>query len=190
MKTGRPRGFDREQALTTAMDLFWKKGFEATSKRDLMEATGVGSQSLYNAFGDKRSLYIEALHHYADGALKGLEDSLRASDSPLADVRAVINSWENGISEGCLLANTATEFGGNDEELSGFVAKQMARAMDTLAAALQRAQDAGELPADNDPARLALTLFSIRGGLCTMSRCGIPDATIKATIAAALALLP
>ena len=190
MKTGRPRGFDREQALTTAMELFWKKGYASTSKRDLMEATGVGSQSLYSAFGDKRSLYIEALRQYADNALEGLEASLQASDSPLADVRALVNSWEAGISAGCLLANTATEFGGTDEELSGFVAEQMAHAIGTLATALSRALDAGELPEGTDTASLALTLFSIHGGLCTMSRCGLPSATIKATIEAAQALLP
>src|SRR5918993_4559717 len=61
---GRPRGFDREAALAQAMRLFWLKGFEATSIADLTGAMGIGSPSLYAAFGSKEALYAEALRYY------------------------------------------------------------------------------------------------------------------------------
>src|SRR5271154_3309398 len=61
---GRPRGFDRDAALETAMLLFWRKGFAATSMNDLCEAMGIGSPSLYAAFGSKEALYLEAVEYY------------------------------------------------------------------------------------------------------------------------------
>ena len=63
---GRPRAFDREAALAQATRLFWRKGYRATSIADLTEAMGIGSPSLYAAFGSKEALYAEALRHYGD----------------------------------------------------------------------------------------------------------------------------
>src|SRR5690349_1930100 len=63
---GRPREFEREAALAHATRLFWSKGFEATSIADLTKAMGIGSPSLYAAFGSKEALYAEALQHYKD----------------------------------------------------------------------------------------------------------------------------
>ncbi|WP_155737462.1 TetR/AcrR family transcriptional regulator, partial [Agrobacterium tumefaciens] len=60
----RPREFDRDAALEKALRVFWSKGFAATSTDDLREAMGIGRQSLYGAFGDKRKLYLEALDAY------------------------------------------------------------------------------------------------------------------------------
>jgi len=66
MKTGRPTEFDRNTALERAMVLFWRQGYEATSLSDLLGEMGIGRQSLYNAFGDKQALFIEAARHYGD----------------------------------------------------------------------------------------------------------------------------
>ena len=63
---GRPRSFDREAALTEATRLFWRKGYAATSVSDLTDAMGIGSPSLYAAFGSKEELYAEALHHFGE----------------------------------------------------------------------------------------------------------------------------
>ncbi len=63
---GRPRGFDRQEALEQATRLFWVKGYEATSIADLTQAMGIGSPSLYAAFGSKEALYAESLQHYAE----------------------------------------------------------------------------------------------------------------------------
>ncbi|MEA2965178.1 MAG: TetR/AcrR family transcriptional regulator, transcriptional repressor for nem operon, partial [Alphaproteobacteria bacterium] len=57
----RPREFDRDEALERAMSVFWSKGFAATSTSDLVEAMQIGRQSMYDSFGDKRALYLEAL---------------------------------------------------------------------------------------------------------------------------------
>src|SRR5436853_5495947 len=64
---GRPRGFDRETALETAMRLFWSRGYEATSVSDLVAAMGITPPSLYGAFGDKKRLFMEAVDRYQAG---------------------------------------------------------------------------------------------------------------------------
>ena len=74
---GRPRKFDREEALDEATRAFWKHGYEATSTNDLLDAMGIGRQSLYNSFGDKKTIFLEVLRRYR-----------RGSDHYRADLRA------------------------------------------------------------------------------------------------------
>ena len=74
--TGRPRQFDEEQALERALELFSKQGYAATSMADLVEHTGVSKQSLYNTFGDKRSLFLAALDRYCERSDAGLAGEL------------------------------------------------------------------------------------------------------------------
>src|SRR6476661_2036032 len=77
---GRPRSFDRDAALAAAMDVFWEKGFEATSITDLTEAMGINPPSLYSAFGDKEKLFLEAIEAYQQR--RG--DSCPYADQPTA----------------------------------------------------------------------------------------------------------
>src|SRR5271170_472264 len=65
----RPREFDERAVLDAAVQCFWAQGYEATSVRDLIEKTGITGASLYNAFGDKQSLYLRALDHYVEGSI-------------------------------------------------------------------------------------------------------------------------
>lgn len=95
MRAGRPRKFDEAELLEAAMQLFWAKGYDGTSKRDLMQATGVASQSLYNAFGDKRALHLAAIRHYVDTRMRQLDESLARPGSPLGNVRAVLGALRN-----------------------------------------------------------------------------------------------
>ena len=63
---GRPRSFDESAVLDSAMNTFWERGYDSTSYPDLVEATGLGRQNLYQAFGDKRSLLTAVLRHYGE----------------------------------------------------------------------------------------------------------------------------
>lgn len=73
----RPRGFDEQEVLEAASATFWLKGYEATSTRDLVKSTGLTQPSLYNAFGDKRGLYLRALEHYLDCSAARAHQALR-----------------------------------------------------------------------------------------------------------------
>src|SRR5688572_27210770 len=108
---GRPRAFDRDAALTRATHLFWRKGFEATSIADLTEAMGIGSPSLYAAFGSKEALYVEALHHYGENYEPLVWDAFRAAGtareavmSYLLDSAAVLTGSVADNPPGCMVA--------------------------------------------------------------------------------------
>ena len=170
------------------MELFWSKGFEATSKRDLMEATGVASQSLYNAFGDKRSLFREAAAHYAEGIFAQLAAQLEETDSPLENLRRVIRSWAQ-TPKSCLLANTACEMGSTDPEIRDFLHLQMGRAVGMVQATLELAQAQGELAPNVDCSELAMALFAMRGGFSIMSRSEVSHEHLERAVAGAISLL-
>ncbi|MCH7667290.1 MAG: TetR/AcrR family transcriptional regulator [Acidobacteria bacterium] len=70
MRRGRKRQFDRQEVVERASGLFWEQGYEATGMTELVEYLGIGRQSLYNTFGDKRSWYLEALRFYFDGRVR------------------------------------------------------------------------------------------------------------------------
>jgi TetR/AcrR family transcriptional regulator, transcriptional repressor for nem operon len=86
----RPREFDREEALERATGVFWAKGYASTSTDDLLTAMGIGRQSLYNAFQDKRALYLEALERYQRTTIAGHLQHLNGAASPIAGVEALL----------------------------------------------------------------------------------------------------
>mgnify|MGYP001410665835 CR=1 FL=1 len=142
---GRPRGFDRERVLDHVVDLFWRHGYDGTSVEAIRHATGIGPSSLYAAFGDKRTLFFEAVDRYrarvVDKALDGLEQD---RGDGLAAIRAFFTRVVDGIIAGerrwgCLMTNCAVERAPWDE----------------AAAALRRAFP--DLPAETDDEWLDLT---------------------------------
>jgi len=87
---GRPREFDEQRVLEAAMDAFWKRGYEATSLAELCKVTGLNKGSLYQAFGDKHSLFMRALAHYEDREYRAVLAVAAESDSPLENIRAAV----------------------------------------------------------------------------------------------------
>jgi TetR/AcrR family transcriptional repressor of nem operon len=93
---GRPRSFDEDQVLDRAMLLFWKKGYEATGLSELEQATGLGRQSLYGAFGDKRALFLRIVERYFERILKpSVVDVLDAPGSGRANIESIFKQWES-----------------------------------------------------------------------------------------------
>src|SRR5260370_31086443 len=109
----RPKAFDRDTAVQQAMTVFWEQGYEATSTDDLLRAMGIGRQSMYDTFGDKHRLYIEALQRYQAQYGARLVDRLRAPTSPLAALRdvlrAVADETPTARARGCMPGNAITD---------------------------------------------------------------------------------
>src|ERR1700721_991383 len=82
----RPKEFDRDRALKKAMDVFWQQGYEATSTDDLVRAIGIGRQSMYDTFGDKHQLYVEALRLYEANTGAALFKRLYEASSPFVAI--------------------------------------------------------------------------------------------------------
>src|SRR5258708_38850553 len=145
----RPREFDREIAVERAMNVFWAKGFAATSTEDLVDAMGIGRQSLYNAFGDKRRLYFEALDAYQQATIAGHVQRLSAPASPLVGVRdlllGLIADDDKQRPNGCMGVRAIAEFGTCDPKLAKPRARAAPLLLSRLVDRLREGQTGGEL---------------------------------------------
>lgn len=172
---GRPREFDREKALEQAMDLFWSRGYEATGMSALCERMGLGRQSVYNTFGDKESLFAEALGHYRRSMLQPMIDVLGSPGSGLANVEQVLDVWEAramdpASDQGCLMANSLAEFGMKEPKISKTLALMLGEMETAFYKALKRAEEDGELAKGRDPRALARLLTTVGQGLSAIGK--------------------
>ncbi len=185
-----PRGgtiqFDRTEALEAAMSLFWEKGYEATGLAELLERMGIGRQSLYNTFGDKRSLFVLALSHYYQTRITGLQQLIESNSSPLEGVRAVLRMYEShntsGNGLGCLVVNSAAESGSFDAEIKTILRDKIKQVEAIFKNALAKAKKDSELRADTDTRALARALVSTAFGTTLMGRVGVSKAMVADVI--------
>ena len=190
---GRPRSFDRDQALEQAMEVFWNKGFEGASLADLTEAMGINPPSLYAAFGDKEQLFLEAVERYqakrgescpyceeptarqaVEKLLQFMADELTCSDHP----------------RGCMMVTAAATSSSSSPKLQkALAAKRMAsRAM--LKARIERGIKEGDVPAGTDAGALADFYSTIVTGMSLQARDGASRKSLLATAATAMGVWP
>ena len=145
----RPREFDRALALQRATEVFWAKGYASTSTEDLLAAMGIARQSLYNAFGDKRALYLEALEQYQRDTLSGHLQRLREPASPVAGIKALllglIAEDDNRRAMGCMGVGAVGEFGAGDAALAELRSKVGPPVFSCLVERLREGQARGEI---------------------------------------------
>ncbi|MFI0738062.1 TetR/AcrR family transcriptional regulator [Streptomyces sp. NPDC021100] len=172
---GRPKQFDPDLAVERAMEVFWSKGYAATTPQDLVDALGIGKGSLYNAFGSKRELFERALCRYRDGQALALVELLEA-DGPVKELlrRTLRLLAEMDLSDpvrrGCMAVNTAAELGGRDEEAVALVRRMFDRTEDAFRALIEKGQRTGEIAAGRDARDVGSLLLSTVIGLRLMAR--------------------
>lgn len=166
----RPKEFDIDTVLQTALELFWQRGYEATSMADLVKHLGIGRASIYATFGSKHELYLKALDRYLQMRNPSPLVLLSQPGPALPAVRAFIEQHVKEAScdkqqRGCLVVNAAMERLPGD----ALVAQRIAASWESLEAALTsaliRAQAQGELATDKDPHALARFLLVVLQGL-------------------------
>ena len=169
---GRPREFDEDDALEAALDVFWSKGYEATSLAELCEATGMHKGSLYQAFGDKHSLFMRALKHYADQEFRKTAAVAFDHDSPLDSIRAVVRCvCDDALTgKGCLMINSMVELAPHDPAVREAVAEEGARRLRVLTDLVSRAREAGEIRAELEPDLLAMQLMIAFAGSAALDK--------------------
>lgn len=169
---GRPRQFDVDQALDAAMAAFWAKGYEATSLSDLMSATGLHKGSLYQAFGDKHSLFVQALKRYLQNMRGAKAEILAAADSPLEGLRAVMHRMVDFVDDsecpmGCMAINALVELAPHDDEVREIMFDHIARMRSSLNDLICEAQRAGEIDAARPSEVATALLMTLLAGLAT-----------------------
>lgn len=171
----RPREFDNDTVLSSAMETFWSKGYEATSVDDLCAAMALSRSSLYQAFGSKPELLYAVIDHYAD---RSAERARLRFDTRRPVGRAVAEFLNGFIEEsltetgrrGCLLGNCAAELGTSDPEASRRIRAGLERIQTVFEKAFARAISEGELSASADPKSLARFLTASAQGLRLMAK--------------------
>ncbi|MEV5495519.1 helix-turn-helix domain-containing protein [Nonomuraea fuscirosea] len=175
----RTREFDTEAAVSRAMELFWTRGYEATSLRDLTRRLGIGQGSLYAAFGDKDGLYRAALEHYrttlAATALRDLAEGADARSAIRAMLVERIRIAVGNGGQGCLAVNAACERLPEDPSIRRVVRDMQDASQEALAEVLRAAAERGEVAARHDPGTLAAFLVTFLNGLLVSSKI-TPDA--------------
>jgi TetR/AcrR family transcriptional repressor of nem operon len=178
---GRPREFDEEQVLTTAMEAFWRKGYEATSLVDLTEATGLNKASLYRVFGDKHQLFMAALQNYSNIEFRETTAVISDAASPLTNLRAVVQKVceDAGSDKGCLMINSMVETAPHDPEVKQLLQEFGTHRLQAIQGMITQAQVAGEVRAGLEPHKLAVSLMIAFAGSATMIKGFMPGAQIE-----------
>jgi TetR/AcrR family transcriptional repressor of nem operon len=171
----RPREFNENEVLKAAGELFWARGYEGTSTRDLAERTGLTPSSIYSAFGDKRGLYLRALDQYIGQTLREriarLESSLSPGRAIAGFFREVVDrSLADRHHRGCLLVNTALEATSDDPELQRLVANETIAIERFFHRCIAAGQRSGEIVTDQPVDDLARFLLSVLLGLRVLAR--------------------
>ncbi|MER7912659.1 TetR family transcriptional regulator [Streptomyces sp. NPDC096068] len=191
----RTKEFDPDAALRAALELFWARGYEATTMADLVERLGVGRASIYATFGNKHELYLKALDRYAESQDPRLVEELSAPGPALPAVRALVRRFaaeaatEGERLNGCFVTNSAAELGPHDTAVARRVELNWEQLETLLHAALVRARAGGELPAGRDPRALARMLLVLLQGVRVVGKASSDPARVRDAAEQALTLL-
>ncbi|MCX5258992.1 TetR/AcrR family transcriptional regulator [Streptomyces canus] len=191
----RTKEFDPEAALQSALELFWRRGYEATSMSDLVEHLGIGRASIYATFGSKHELYLRALDRYDRAGLPPIVRELSQPGPALPAVRGVVRRYATEAADeqlrrnGCMVTNAAAELASHDPAAARQVERNWDQLETVLHSALVRAQAQGELPADRDPLTLARMLLVLLQGLRVVGKASADPGRVRDAAEQALALL-
>jgi TetR/AcrR family transcriptional regulator, transcriptional repressor for nem operon len=191
---GRPRLFDLDGAVASALTVFWEQGYGATTPAELLEAIGVGKGSFYNAFESKHALFERALRRYGDDRVSALARGFAGSGPLRQRIKAYLERLaapenEKTLRRGCFAANTAAELGRRDPAATKIVRGTFERMESVLEASLVEGQKRGELDAALDPRDVASLLLATLIGITVLAKVDSPVARTKRIALAIGALL-
>lgn len=191
----RTKEFDPDAVLQSALELFWRRGYEATSMADLVEHLGIGRASLYATYGNKRKLYLKALDRYGEQQDPSLLRELSQPGPALPAVRTVVRRFaaeaaaDGRRENGCFVTNTAAELAPHDSAVARRVERNWQHLESLLHSALVRAQEQGELAEGRDPQALARMLLVLLQGVRVVGKASTDPARVRDAAEQALRLL-
>jgi TetR/AcrR family transcriptional repressor of nem operon len=188
----RPRSFDEDAVLDQAVQLFWERGYEGTSLADLEAHLGLGRQSLYNAFGDKQTLFLKALERYQRAVVEKRFGHLTAPGAGLDAIRAFFKAnvellTAPGPRRACLIANTILERGSQDADVLLRCNHARAELERGFRRTLAQAKARGELPEGLDVEATATLLVIQSYGLNVLAKTGATAEELHSAVEVLLA---
>jgi TetR/AcrR family transcriptional repressor of nem operon len=190
----RLREFDEDKAIDAAVDCFWARGYEATSVRELADCMGISGASLYNAYGDKRALFVTALERYSDRSMRArivrVERDHAPKEAIAAFLREIIErSLADRNRKGCLLVNSALDVAPHDAGLAGVVAGYLGELRAFFRRNVVAARDAGQVPAGLDADEASGHFLGVLMGIRVLARATPNRKLLEAVARPALRLL-
>lgn len=191
----RPRKFVERDVVSSASEVFVVNGLAATTLDDLVQATGLGKQSLYNAFGGKRELFLRALSEDREEAARAVSEALQHGDaSPLERIRGhllrMAIEFSRSDSRVSLTTRALVESTGEQDQLSAVTKAGIEQLAGIYAHCLEAAQQTGDVPADTNLSSLAMYFVAITRGMELLGRAGVGRAALTAVALDALHVLP
>lgn len=194
MSQGRPLEFNPDEAIDRGVELFWSKGYEATSLSDLLDDMKISKSSFYQAFGSKHELFEQCLARFRERQVTRMRAALDGSASAKRFIRSMLaaivaDAAKMETPKGCLIMNTATEFAGRDAAVARLVSHATSDFADVFAAAIRRAQRDGEIAPERDAEALARYVVSTISGLKTMVKAGFSPKAVDEVVEVAMGAL-
>jgi AcrR family transcriptional regulator len=191
---GRPREFDTEAALNTALRLFWEHGYEGTSIAALAKAIGINVPSLYAAFGNKQALFTRVVDRYIQKPASYLHQAMQAPTAREVAEQALFGAIDMAMqpdnAKGCLLVRGAIVSSPAAESVKRELSRRRALAEKAVRQRFEKARKEGDLPPDADPEQLARFLMTIIWGLSVQAAGGAGRRELEQVATAALTCFP
>lgn len=168
----RPKTFDDDVALDAAIGVFREHGYEGTSAQMLVDAMGIGRQSLYNSFGDKAGLYSAAVRRYALGETQAHRAVLRTGERAIDGIRAMVDRVVREAGQPCLGVNSIAELGTSWPVLNEIRAAADRSLRTAIVAQVEAAQADGDIAVDLDPDTIATWFVASFAGIRIAARGG------------------
>ena len=189
----RPIEFEKDKAIESAMLLFWRQGYSATSLSQLLKGMKISRSSFYAAFGDKRTLYIECLSLFADRTYAILHE-VRNEENSIEAIKLFFEHTlfqvpERRVQRGCMLVNTVLELADVDDGLSQIASARLGEIEKAFEECFQAAVHSGQLSKDQSPKLLAQFIMTINQGLRVSSRKKTNKKQLKEILNTTLSLL-
>lgn len=190
----RPRAFDEDIVLNRALNLFWHRGYEATSMQNLVDALGINRASLYDSFGDKYQLYRQVLNRYQQQNQTFVQE-LFSTERPASQLlrelfdQAITESVNDCDCKGCFMINSAVELAPHDPDIAELVATNQALFVDQFQQLIERGQREGDVTKTSEATDLALFLFNTYTGLKVLGKSKAGKTTLERVVAVAVGAL-
>ena len=192
MSRGPNKKFEPEVALERAMQVFWLRGYEAASLAELLDNMGISRKSTYDTFGNKQSLFLKALEHYAQTRLRKFREQLSLPGSPLSNIEQLLREMQTmhgaSGSTGCLIGTCTADFNTDDVEIAPILRSYFNRLENIYYEAISKAQAAGELNPKANPRDLARMLLCTTQGMALVGRVldneNVPQSVVSMTLEA------
>lgn len=173
----RTKRFDEEEVLNNAMLFFWHKGYNGTSPQEILDELGLSRSSLYDTYGDKKSLFISALKRYRDTVTGQIIDILETAENIPETIKMLFQQTKHECftgedKRGCFMVNSKVELAPHDEEIAAIVKENREALENAFTAAIKRGQEKGQLSKDNPPRSLARFIMNNLWGLTVHTKSG------------------